>query len=137
MMKRKFLLLLLVSLMAIVTGCMNRSTINIQYLDTNETEGVVSKWIDSKDKNNGIYLGRIKNENNIYVYLNYKNEENNEKYTVSMVNIDYQDQKLSIKVNPIASDHTFEKVFLVKEKKIKEIILNREELKIEEIEEIK
>ncbi|WP_019913745.1 hypothetical protein [Paenibacillus sp. HW567] len=134
---KKYLLLLLVCLVTMVTGCMNRSTINIQYLDTNETNEIVSKWINSKADNNGIYLGRINNENSVYVYINFKNEKNNEKYTVSMVNIDYQDQELNIKVNPIASDHTFEKVFLVKEKKIKKINLNREELRMEQIEEIK
>lgn len=133
---KKVLLLLLACLLTMVTGCVNRSSINIQYLDTNETNEIVSKWINSKADNNGIYLGRIENENSVYVYINYKNDKNNEKYTVSTVNIDYQDQELIIKAKPIASDHTFEKVFLVKEKGIKKISLNQEELSIEQVEEI-
>ncbi|NUU61786.1 hypothetical protein [Paenibacillus agri] len=132
----KKLILLMTSMLIIIVGCSSHNTLNINYLDPSEANGPIRKWIESNNARNGIYLGRVSTEHRVYLYVNYKNEEHNQKFTVPSVDIQNQDGKLIVETVTVASDHSFEKIFVITKKGIKQIELNGQEFNLEQLEEL-
>ena len=125
--------LLLVTLL-LVSACMgNNHDVSIEYVDTDQTTGKVRQWLEENGESNGLYLRKVTDESKIYLYINYSNEEEGLKYTVSTVNIQAEGQKLTIRAVPISNENkTFEKVFVIN-KMFREIDLNQTTISISEI----
>jgi len=105
-------------------------------MDIGETDHTVSKWVESKYLRNGVYLGRD-TKGQLYVYINYRNEEGHSKFSVSSVGMEIKNKKLIIEAIPLVSDHSFEKIFAVGNVKFNKVELNRQELNADQIEEIR
>ncbi|MFC3745260.1 hypothetical protein [Paenibacillus sp. GCM10012306] len=132
----KKLSILIVSVLIILVGCSSHSNLNINYLDPSEVKEPIHKWLESNRARNGIYIGRISAEHRVYLYINYNNEEHNQKFTVPSVDIQNQDGKLLVETVTAASDHSFEKIFVITNKGINRIELNGQEINLEQLEEL-
>jgi len=135
---KKHILILFLVLSMLLSGCSEKKSLKIEYLDIQETTEIIHTWVESKSTSNGFYIGNLEDENTIYLYINYKNIENEIFYSVPKVEIHYSDHKLNVTATPRVSDTPYEKVFVIQaeKKKIQDIVLNQETLKITEIEKL-
>jgi len=117
---------LLLLLIFVLAGC---SSHTVQHYDVYEMPDNVQRWIGEKSGINGIYLGKLNEEDIIYIYMNLSNIENGEMLKFKSVSMSWSknDKKMLIEAVPSIADSSYEKVFSIADtKRIKEIYINED-----------
>jgi len=130
------MVLIFIAFMLLMVGCSETKHVAIEYLDIDQVTDNVQKWLLENRENNGIYLAKEPEEERIYIYVNYSNEEEGLSYTVPSIRMEVTGKTLIVKAVPHSNENgRFEKVFVIK-KLFNQIELNQEKIQIGQLKEL-
>jgi len=136
-MKRFFAILML--FMVLFTGCSNTPNYSVNLTNVKSCNELVKKWVESNQKKNGVYISKSEEKDNttdFYLYINNLNIVNGKYEKYEEVSVDsVKKDAIAISTKLIQSEQKNDILFVIKVKdsKVKTIILNDINTKVDSI----